>query len=215
MADGGLITGDLLQLPGQIQLAIGSGYAAYLLSYVGIREHHSTIDIAFKSLVFSLIATASFGFLNSFILNAYIRGVLAFLICCSCGLIWRRFFREYLRVVLRYLNISWSDDDPSALTSILGSSENAMSQLSILLDDGSWLICDNLARFEKSPFGPCKLGTNGDVAMYVTHVKSKGSFLAKAVLRSQSDVSNNVYGDNITYIPPSKINYVKMRYKKN
>ena len=215
MAEGALMDGQLLKLPGQIQLALGSGYAAYLLSYVGISEHHTTVDVTFKSLVFSLVATGVFNGLSQWVTNVYLRGCIAFILCCACGLVWRRYFREPLRKSLRKTDVSWSDDDPSALASILGNSENRMSQLSVLLDDGTWLICKTLYAYENSPFGPCKLGTSGDIAMYVTHIQDKKSLFKKAKERPQKELSNNYWGDNLTYIPSSKIRYVKFRFKKN
>jgi hypothetical protein len=36
---------------------LASGYAAYVLAYTGLRDRQKTVDIAFISLVFSLIAT--------------------------------------------------------------------------------------------------------------------------------------------------------------
>jgi len=50
-------TSVLLNLPWNIQIALASGYAAYLLGYRGVRAAHKAIDIAFITLVFGLVAT--------------------------------------------------------------------------------------------------------------------------------------------------------------
>lgn len=62
---------------------------------------------------------------------------LAFLACCIVGLIWRKQGRKWLKRLIRYFDISWSDDDPSALASLLADSDNQLSQIAVLLDDGT------------------------------------------------------------------------------
>src|SRR5690606_2566842 len=38
---------DILSLSWQVQVALGSGYAAYLTAYRGNRAHHTPVDAAF------------------------------------------------------------------------------------------------------------------------------------------------------------------------
>ena len=199
---------DLLKLPLQIQLVIAGGYAAYLLSYVGIRDHHTAVDTTFYTLIFGLIATGIYSLSNSSI-GVYWGAIAAFTSCCVAGLFWRKFGSRWLTWILRYLNFSWSDDDPSALASILANSEDELSQLSVLLDDGTWLQCRDVARFINSPFGPCKLGPKGDVAFYVTHIQEPGK-----QMRELQHVIDETWGDMLTYIPEGKVKYIKYRTKK-
>jgi len=47
-----------LSMPWEIQVALGSGYLAYALAYLGIRDHHKPIDTAFRAIAFGLCATS-------------------------------------------------------------------------------------------------------------------------------------------------------------
>ena len=49
---------DLLKVPIAIQIALAGGYLAYLVAYAGIRQHHTTADATFRSIVFGLAASA-------------------------------------------------------------------------------------------------------------------------------------------------------------
>jgi hypothetical protein len=112
-----------------------------------------------------------------------------------------------LKWFLRATNISWTDDDPSALASLMANTKYRMMQISVKLDDDTWLRCDELNRFANAPFGPCKVGPNGDVAMYLTHEESK-----EGQERELQFVQDEEYGDRITYIPASKIKIINLWY---
>jgi hypothetical protein len=78
---------DLLALPWQVQLTLASGYAAYALAYSGIRAHHQTIDVAFATLVFGLVATGVFNGLTwSGRVEPIAASAIAFFFNDSCGL---------------------------------------------------------------------------------------------------------------------------------
>jgi hypothetical protein len=108
---------------------------------------------------------------------------------------------------MRALNSSWSDDDPSALATILANSKHHLSQVAVLLDDGTWLRCDDAGMFADAPFGPCKLGPNGDMAIYITHEQ-----LTDGSVKELRTVRDPYYGDRVTYIPASKIKRVNYRH---
>ena len=196
----------LLNLPWQIQLSIASGYAAYLLCSVGSRAKHTAVDVTFLTLTFGLIASGVY-FVGLRFTNIYASSAAAFVITCSCGALWRRYFSSMLRKILRKTNISWSDDSPNSLASMLYDSSRPVSQIAVQLEDGTWLRCDNLKDFETSPFGPCRIGPDGDVAMYLTHTVSKDG--EEKELTTVKDLE---FGDRITYIPASKIKRINLRH---
>jgi len=198
---------DLLKSPWQLQLSLGSGYAAYLVSYVGIRAHHKTIDTAFSSLVFGLVATGIFS-VSAVKVGPIPSSALAFFSACAVAVFWRKFGRIWLAWVIRREDLSWSNDDPTALATLLDDTHNNMSQIAVLTKDGDWLRCDNTDSFASSPFGPCKIGPNGDVAMYLTHSKSKGEDAKE--LGSTKDLE---FGDRMTYIPSESIQRINFRFK--
>src|SRR5258708_10860941 len=104
---------NFLKLPWEIQVALASGYAAYALAYTGLRERQRTIDIAFLSLVFSVPATMVFGVFAS--RSPIICIPIAFVGPFAVSLIWRKFLRPLMFPILRQFNVTWADDDPSAL----------------------------------------------------------------------------------------------------
>ena len=196
---------DFLKLPWEIQVALASGYASYALAYTGLRNRQRTIDIAFLSLVFSVPATMIFGVLAS--KSPAITVPLAFVAAFAVALIWRKFLRPLMFPVLRKLNITWADDDPSALATLSGNSKFGVTQIAVMLDDGTWLRCDDVRKFEHAPFWPYILGPNGDVALYLTHEEPAGGE-AKAL----STVRDPYYGDRITYVPASRIKQIAIRH---
>jgi hypothetical protein len=195
----------LLNLPWKIQVALASGYAAYLLGYRGIRAAHKAIDTAFITLMFGLIATGIVLFLDGW--NALFVIVAAFVVTCAVAISWRKYFSQWLHDFMHYFDISWSNDDPSALASLSNNSRYRLTQVAVELDDGTWLRCDDARKFVGSPFGPLVLGPNGDVALYLTHEepRDKEAKELKTVLHPD-------FGDRITYIPAARIRQITLRH---
>ncbi len=196
---------EVLKLPWEIQTALASGYAAYMLAYTGIRMRHSAIDTAFITLVFSLIATLVL--LLTSTAGAIIGVPAAFLSTCTVGFVWRKWGRSAYRAFLRYFDLTWADDDQSALETLLANSKHRVYQVGVLLDDGTWLRCDDTTKFSDAPFGSCLLGPAGDVALYLTHIEPNG-----ADPQEMKTVRDPKYGDRITYVPASRIKMITLRH---
>jgi hypothetical protein len=194
---------DLLRLPLDVQIVLASGYAAYALAYVGLRDRQRPIDIAFISLIFSLVASSVLGWLAPWGLAA--SGLIAFVASLVAGIVWRKFGRPYVFPVLRYFRITWFDDAPSALASLSDNTIFDVTQIAVLLDDDTWLICDNAAQFNEAPFGPFHIGPNGDIAMYVMRIDSPDG-------QEREQTRDIVAGDKITYIPASRIKRFTIRH---
>lgn len=198
----------LLTLPWQIQLALGAGYAAYAVAYSGIREHHKPVDTTFRSLAFGLLAVGALYLLPHN--RPVFSGALAFSIAVAGGVIWCVFGIVGVRAAMRLSNVSWADDTPSAWARLQGDSRNVLTQISALLDDETWVRCDNAYSFKNAPHGPCILGTNGDLALYVTHVELKDGTEQEAPATHVDG-----WGDQLTYIPAAKIRQVVIRYRRD
>jgi len=202
-------TEELLKLPWEVQLPLASGYAAYVLAYTGLRDRQKTVDIAFISLVFSLIAT--------FVQITAVRdnidpiraGAIAFGTTVLSGLLWRKIGRPFISWSLRATNITWSNDDPSALASLSDSTKYYLTQVAVYLDDGSCVSCENASDFSESPFGPLQIGPQGDIALYVTEVSP-----VNGEPRHQPNVRHAEYGDRITYIPAARIRQITFRHQR-
>lgn len=199
---------DLLSLPWATLLTLASGYAAYFIANIGIRGHHKSIDVAFSVLVFGFF---SYGFYYALrevekkeILEA---SALTFLFALVLGALWQVFFRPLLGSVLRFFNVSFNDDLPSAWVGLLAARKASGRQLTVRLTDGTWLKCDDLQKFEDAPNGPCVLGTSGDLLMYVTHQQNAD----KDEFEDCHDVVKAEWGYEITYVPANQIARVDFR----
>jgi hypothetical protein len=200
-------TEDLLKLPWDLQIPLASGYAAYVLAYTGLRDRQKTVDVAFISLVFSLIATFVLAIASKHNVEPIKASAMAFGATVVSGVLWRKLGRPFVSWFLRAANITWSNDDPSALASLSGSTKYYVTQVAVYLDDGSCMSCVNAAHFNKSPFGPLQIGPNGDIALYVTEVSP-----ADGDSREQTNVRHPEYGDRITYIPAARIRQITVRH---
>ena len=103
-----------------------------------------------------------------------------------------------------------SNDLPTAWLSISHDQEHYFTQLAVILDNGSCLSCDDLVQFANSPNGPAIFGTDGDLALYVTHIKK-----ASGDLSQQTSIIDEYHGDRMTYIPSDKIARITFRKKRN
>lgn len=199
------MSADILNLPWQIQVALASGYAAYLLAYVGIRDHHKPIDTAFIGLIFSLVASGMLKLMDPY--SDLIAGAAAFTATLLCGLLWRIALRDLSHAALKAVDFTWSDDMPSAWATLNANSRHGVSQISVLLDDGTWLRCDDTTLFNEAAFGPCQLGPNGDVALYLTHKQ-----FPDGTVKPMGSVLNGDHGDRITYVPAARVRQVNIRH---
>ncbi len=200
------MTPELLTLPWQIQIALGGGYAAYTLAYVGLRKFHTASDVFFKTIIFSLFASAVF-FLRLPV-NWITESAISIVFAVVIGVLWNVKLRHWYIKILKKLGI-YSNDLPSAWLAISHDQEHYFSQLAVILDDGSCLSCEDLVQFAHSPNGPAVFGTDGDLALYVTHItKTSGE------LSEQRSVTDPYHGDRMTYIPSDKIARITFRKKR-
>jgi hypothetical protein len=199
----------LLELQWPTLLLLASGYAAYCVANVGVREHHKATDVAFSTLLFAFISASSYyACLWYFELSLVWSSAATFLFAILAGAFWSLFGRRYFEKLLRKSRVSHADDLPSAWMAIFGQ-KIPMTQLSVQIKDGSWLMCDDLAKFANSPNGPCVLGAKGDILMYVT---DKQSDIGVAFFPTADPVDPD-WGHEITYIPADQIIRVDLRRK--
>jgi hypothetical protein len=200
---------DILALSWKVQVAIASGYAAYIVSYRGIRSHHSAQDTLFLSLVFSLVATGTLWLCRD--LPPPLAGTWALITSLAAGLFWRRHGMQLLTETLRGPNTTWADDTPSAWVRLQENREFPVSQISVLLKDGTWLNCDETSKFNDAPYGPCVLGTNGDILIYLTSTTPKVVGTEAVKDKVLKTVLHEQYGARLTYVPSGEIARVNIR----
>ena len=195
---------ELIDLSWQLQLALGSGYLAYLISYAGVRDHHTAADAVFRAIAFGLIANILLAW-DPFSQPGNI--ACAFLATIFAGALWRWRIGRWARYVLRWSNISWADDIPTAWLSITALSTDARpTQIAVELLDGRILLCEDTRPFADAPHGPYTLGLDGSAAIYVTaEMRPNGEWIEKQDARHETE------GDLITYIPAPQIKRVDFR----
>jgi hypothetical protein len=194
-----------LSLPWEIQIALGSGYLAYALAYLGIRDHHKPIDTAFRAVAFGLCATSVLAIIPADL--GFWRIAAAVLVSLVSGFLWRYWIADGVQWLIRKADLSWSDETPSAWSKItLHNSRTYVSQISVQLDDDSWLFCTDTRPFSDSPYGPCVLGPTGDVALYVTHKCGPGEEIVE-----DTAVRDPHHGSLLTYVPANRIRKVTLR----
>ncbi len=202
----------ILGLPFHLQLALGSGYLAYLIAYAGIRQHHTPIEVFFRAVAFGMAATAIMLWapeapraLNSWKHPVW-RPVTAFLTTVLIGAFWRWRGRRWSSSALRWLNVSWTDDIPTAWLSVTATDTNVTpTQIIVDLDNGRTLLCEDTRIFETAPFSPCIYGLDGSLAFYVTAERPlNGEWIETEDVRHSE-------GDLLTYVPASAIKRVQLR----
>jgi hypothetical protein len=197
---------EFLKISIDLQIAVGCGYAAYMLAYSGHRRSMTDFDRVFSTITFSAVASIVIFAAHRF--GMWIYAPVAFFTSVIIALAWRRIMRKFVVNFLRALDITCSDEHTSALNTISQGTDNYISQVSVLLDDGTWLRCDDATSFSDSPFGPCIIGEGGDVALYLTHEELKDQAEKK-----QDTVRDSYWGDRITYVPAGRVKMINLRLK--
>lgn len=196
---------SLSSLPVAIQITLGSGYMAYVVAYGGVRQHHSATDATFGTFAFGLVATAVLAWLP---LIAGWRAAAAVALTIAAGALWKAVGIRFARWLLRITNVSWADDVPSAWLTITAERTNLRpSQIAVDVEGGRVLLCEDTRLFSDLPYGPCTLGLDGSIAMYVSaEMKPDGEWIDK------TDINHAGEGAKITYIPAAGVKRVEMRY---
>lgn len=201
---------ELLNLPWQIQVSLAAGYSAYMLAYIGLRHTHRQIDTVLISVVFSLIASGSLVLFSRWTDRPLSLSAAAFIATCLTAVAWRKWGRSALERGLRLIDVTWANDDPSSLVTLSANSKFRLSQIAVLIDDGTWLQCNDTKKFSDAPFAPFLLGPNGDVALYLTHEEKPGE-----TAKELTTVRHEHYGDRITYVPAARIRQITFRHVVN
>ena len=202
------MSSEFVDLPFAIQVALGSGYAAYLIAFSGIRQHHTPTDIIFRTIAFGLVASAMMKASPTLGLDDITAATLAFLSTVVAAGLWRALIGPLAKKIIRMLLISWADDLPSAWLSITAERTDLRpSQIVVELVDGRLLMCDDTRSFADAPFEVGVFVLDGSIAMYVTSEKPPGGNWTE-----NEDVLHGHEGANISYIAPANIKRVDLRH---
>ncbi|MBW6506176.1 MAG: hypothetical protein K0B00_05415 [Rhodobacteraceae bacterium] len=196
----------LLNLPLETLVVLVCGYLGYRIAYTGKDASHSAVDVVFMSLAFSLVAK------GGLVLGNLTAAGLGFPAAVMCALLaaslWRSSGERLTRQALRWANISNSDRTQTAWERISTDASLRPSQLIVRRRDGRLLMCERLADFEKEPLGPCIYGSDGSVALFVTH--ERGPEDADWV--ETPDPADDRWGRLIACIPAAEIAAIYLRH---
>lgn len=210
---------ELLELPWQAQIVIVGGYLGYVIAYAGKRAGHKNIDTFSIILCFGGISILTFEIIDHSLPELfpkfnipYIRNVGLVLAALGtstvCAILWRRLLQDYLQKRIRSLSKSENDDLYSAWDTIIQTKDLDYFQLNITLESGRVLESYPLGAFNDLPNGPCILGGDGSVGMYVTHIEDPNS-----ERRAANNIDCEDEGARLTFIPASQIAEIDFRRK--
>lgn len=207
----------LLKLPFDTLALLSVGYLSYRLAYTGKDGAHSPVDVIFLTFVFASIARAAG---RVFLFGIEVTGIeppdwaatifgvfMALLLAAN----WRKWWEGWLFELLRKFGISASDRHETAWQSALARPPaKGPTSLFVRCADGTRLLCESLADFNSAPFGPCILGQDGSVAMYVTHRKT-----VSATDWEEEQIPGKVdpiWGYQMTFLPASQVIEARITY---
>lgn len=196
---------SLLNLPFATLSALGAGYLAYRLAFVGRDGAHGAVDAVFITTVFAALAKLPSLYPSSSPVSAAIVGLIAAL---ASAAVWRKFGATFVYEQLRRARISEHDRGRNVWESMLARDLPPPAQLRVKLKDGTDLMCDRLADFNDAPMGPCLLGPDGSLAFYVTATRKPGEQWTNA----DADTLDPHWGRAITFIPAAEIARTRIRY---
>lgn len=202
---------SLLDLPFETVLNIAAGYMAYRVAWTGRDSRHAGIDVAMITLVFAglsqgagLLARAVLDTQNAAMQMASLAaGPVAALLVAA---FWRRWGAGSMQRLLRTARISTSDRSWSAWDAVRSDDALRPTQIILRRRDGTLLMCDSLGDYANAPSGPCVLGEDGSVALYVTAEKALSD--PDWVV---ADPRSEGWGCLLTYVPADEIASIHYR----
>ena len=196
---------SLLALPFEPMASLACGYLGYRIAFVGHDGPHSTVDVVFISLVFAAIAKAVMLVHGDPAIPASIPAFGAVFIA-AVG--WRLWLSPWLQRRFRSHGVNDHDRGRTAWESMLMRVGLKMPvQLIVVLKNGTELMCADAVEFLDAPLGPCLLGPDGSVGMYVTDLAEKGQDEWTEV-----DAAADGSGLAMTFVAASEIERVKIKW---
>lgn len=188
-----------------LQVALASGYLAYITAYAGLRRGHATQDAVFISLVFSVIALLSFELFP--IEQTYIRSAAACAAALLSGIIWRKAGRPSWLWLMRKTGIH-REDGVHSPWDVVVQTDRKVGQLSVHLKNGRVLFLNDRRNFLNAPWEGLYLGGDGSIIMAVEMEE-----LPDGSEEIRQAVVDDAWGTRLTFIPSSEIARVNIRLK--
>lgn len=201
---------DLISLPLDTLLVLGTGYLSYCIVHGGLRDNHSPMDVTFNTIVFGMFTKLALNLAGFNDQNQLIPATTAVLSTIALAIIWKRYLRDLCRKFLRWSRVSHSDETPTAWDRIRTETMQDFTQISVFTNKGVF-HCSDLSRLGKLPFGPCVFGKDGSISLYADRVKDNdGEWIDK-----DQTSPDPFWGTKVTYIPASEIVRIETRTRNH
>lgn len=191
---------DLLTLPLDTIAVLAAGYLGYRLAYAGKDARHAGIDTLFMSLVYALVAKLALHGLTLLAIPHLIAIPVAVAAALLVAAVWRKWGERVVFRSLRGMGISTSDRSTTAWENLRVKPGFAPTTYLVQKADGTLLMCQTPENFAHLRDGPCILGSDGSIALFVTHRRLPGCLDWEG-----RDVFDPVLGYAMTYVPASQI----------
>lgn len=195
----------LLQLQIETLALLAGGYIAYRIAYTGRDMTHKTVDVVMITAAFAFITQLGVLWSSAAVENVPTQCVGGIVLALVAAIFWRRFGQNWMRRVLRLGRVSLTDGQLSAWDTMMVQEEHTAAALVIKKRDGTILMCDNLHAFRNEPHGPCVLGADGSIAMYVSSFR-----LPDTVDYIENELRTKDGASMITYIPACEISEIRI-----
>jgi hypothetical protein len=190
-----------------IQIAIPSGYLAYLLARCGLSHNDKPITIFFLSSVFALASVAAFTVGSS---DSWLAITLAIITPLICGFLWRAFVHKKIMELLRKFNVANSTEFNLVWDDITQNTNVGFTQVTVYLKRGPVLSCSYIYDFDDAPLKLFRTDKNGNIALYITDEKeSPSDTFAKTKSNPIEDNNGSPFYYRLTYIPKEEIERIE------
>ena len=202
---------QLLALPWHIQIAVVGGYFGYVIAYSGKRGAHKPTDTLAIILCFGGISVLALDvqlqlFGSDWAFSSVIFSVVAIGVAIVGAIIWRRILSKWVGAAIRYLSSGKDDGLFFGWESLIQEEGLEYSQVNVTLKNGRILESYPLGNFNNLPNGPCLIGGDGSIALYVTHITEVGEDR-----RETNNLLDEAEGARITFVPASEISELDFR----
>ena len=194
---------DLLNLPLEIQTALGGGFLAYALAYAGLNDRLTATDVVFRTLAFGLVALLTFRML--LVQGPVTASLVAIGMALLAGMLWRMIGMRAVSWILRTLGVHGEDGIYSAWTALIQRPNLSVAQLSVHTKDGR-ILYQNQHQYPEAPFGGIYFGRDGSILMVVEEEE-----LADGTEEVRTGIQDAATGTRMTYIPADQITRVNIR----
>lgn len=199
---------SILDFETSFLVMIAIGYLSFRIAYVERIQEENTTQTVFLSACFAALFQTAANFLS--LVNFSSKQLpeiavigLSALLTLLIAIWWRRDGMKRYAKMWKSTGGNHLDGLHTVLDTIRTGSDFKPTTLLVAVDDGPFLYCSNLGDFKNFPFGPCLIGGDGSIAMYVTHTMPSGG---KNWEETEDHARNQ-----ITIIPANRVKLIETR----